>query len=63
MIVTMVTYADYPSGDEMVHVNECYTIDYDIDNATQLSLQYDATVTNANGEQNDVSEMRNFFNH
>lgn len=52
MIVTMVTYADYPSGDEMVHVN-----------AARLSLQYDATITHANGEQNDVSEMYDFFAH
>lgn len=63
MIVTLVTYADYPSGDEMVHVNECYTIDYDIENAAQLSLHYDATTTHANGEQNDVTEHYDFSAH
>lgn len=63
MIFAFVYSGDYLIGDEMAHVKECYTIDYDIDNETKLSLQYDATVTNANGEQNDLSEMLDFYNH
>lgn len=63
MIFALVCSNDYPSGDEMVHVNECYTIAYDIENAAHLLLQYDATTTHANGEQNDVSQLYGFSAH
>ena len=63
MIFALVYAGDYQIGDEMVHVNECYTIDYDIENELQLSLQYDMTTTNASGEQNDDSRTYSFFAH